>query len=80
MYCTVPLIIIECISLVKLISKTFAILGEAAAFMHGSNTINGESCDTRMNDLFAYVVYQVAVKNLGMPENSVIHHLSVAPR
>jgi hypothetical protein len=48
--------------------------------MHGSNTINGESCDTRMNDLFAYIVYQVAVKNLGMPENSVIHHLSVAPR
>jgi hypothetical protein len=43
-------------------AKTFAILAQGSAFMHGSNTRNGDSADGRINDLFTYVVYQVTVK------------------
>ena len=59
---------------------TFAILGQGSAFMHGSNTKNGESADGRLNDLFTYVAYQAAVKNLGDKDNTIIHDLSYTPR
>ena len=43
-------------------AKTFAILAQGSSFMHGSNTNNGGSADVRINDLFAYVAYQVAAE------------------
>ena len=68
------------ISSVNAIAETFAILGQGSAFMHGSNTKNGESADGRINDLFTYIAYQAAVKNLGDKDNAIIHDLSYAPR
>jgi hypothetical protein len=41
--------------------KTFAILAQGSAFMHGSNTSNGGAADVRINDLFGYVAYQVLI-------------------
>jgi hypothetical protein len=42
-------------------AKTFAILAQGSAFMHGSNTLNGDAADGRINDLFGYVAYQVLI-------------------
>ena len=59
---------------------TFAILGQGSAFWHGSETINGGAADVRINDLFAYVAYQAAMKNVMPLESSIIHDLSPTPR
>ncbi len=61
-------------------AKVFAILGQGSAFWHGSETNNGGSADVIINDLFAYVGYQAAVKNLAPADNSIIHQLSSTPR
>jgi hypothetical protein len=46
---------------VNAMAKTFAILAQGSAFMHGSNTSNGGAADVRINDLFGYVAYQVCI-------------------
>jgi hypothetical protein len=61
-------------------AKTFAILAQGSSFMHGSNTKIGDSADGRINDLFAYVAYQAAVRNLGATDNPIIHHLNYTKR
>jgi hypothetical protein len=48
--------------------------------MHGSNTNNGGSADVRINDLFTYVAYQAAVRNLGDKDNAIIHDLNYTKR
>jgi hypothetical protein len=65
---------------VKSIVKVFAILCQASAFMHGSVTNNGGMNDVRINDLFTYVVYQVAIKNLGKNLTSIVYYLNPTPR
>jgi len=65
---------------VKAMAITFAILGQGSAFWHGSETINGGAADVRINDLFAYVAYQAAMKNVLPLESSIIHDLSPTPR
>ncbi len=69
-----------CLDLVNAMAKVFAILGQGSAFFHGSETINGGFADVVLNDLFAYVAYQAAVKNLLPEDNSIIHQLSKTPR
>ena len=61
-------------------ATTFAILAQGSAFMHASKTDNGAAADVRLNDLFAYVAYQAAIKNLLPLESSIIHDLSPVPR
>ena len=65
---------------VNAMAKTFAILAQGSSFMHGSNTNNGGSADVRINDLFTYVAYQAAVRNLGEPDNAIIHDLNYTAR
>ena len=65
--------------LVKFIGKAFASLALASSFWHGSETRNGQAADVRINDLFAYVAYQEAVKNL-KGNSSIIHDLNYSPR
>jgi hypothetical protein len=65
---------------VNAMAKTFAILAQGSSFMHGSNTNNGGSADVRINDLFAYVAYQAAVRNLGEIDNPIIHDLNYTKR
>ena len=65
---------------VNAIAKTFAILAQGSSFMHGSNTNNGGSADVRINDLFAYVTYQAAVRNLGEVDSAIIHDLNYTKR
>ena len=65
---------------VKAIAKTFAILAQGSSFMHGSNTRIGDSADGRINDLFAFVAYQAAVRNLGEADNAIIHDLNYTKR
>ena len=48
--------------------------------MHGSNTIVGGLSDGRVNDLFAWIVYQEGVKNLPTNNPPVIYELSLEPR
>jgi hypothetical protein len=64
---------------VKFIGKAFASLALASSFWHGSETRNGQAADVRINDLFAYVAYQEAVKNL-KGNASIIHDLNYSPR
>ena len=59
---------------------TFAILAQGSAFLHGSQTKNGGAADVRINDLFAYVAYQAAMRNVLPKENSILHDLSLTPR
>ena len=61
-------------------AMTFAILGQGSAFLHGSQTDNGAAADVRINDLFAYVAYQAAMKSVLPLESSIIHDLSLTPR
>ena len=63
---------------VKTMGMVFAILAQGSAFLHGSQTKNGQAADSRINDLFAYVAYQAAIEGLGleMDDNPVITHLS----
>jgi hypothetical protein len=61
-------------------AMTFAILAQGSAFLHGSQTKNGGAADVRINDLFAYVAYQAAMKNVLPKESSIIHDLSLTPR
>ena len=65
---------------VKAMAITFAILGQGSAFLHGSQTLNGGAADVRINDLFAYVAYQAAMKNVSPIDSSIIHELSLTPR
>ena len=65
---------------VKAMAMTFAILAQGSAFLHGSQTKNGGAADVRINDLFAYVAYQAAMRNVLPKENSILHDLSFTPR
>ena len=56
---------------------TFAILAQGSAFWHGSETNNGGAADVRINDLFAYVAYQGAMRNVLPLDNSIIHDLTL---
>ena len=76
----IKLIKIACILQVNAIAKTFAILAQGSSFMHGSNTRIGDSADGRINDLFAYVAYQAAVRNLGDVDNPIIQDLNYTKR
>merc|ERR1712241_110886 len=65
---------------VKAMAITFAILAQGSAFWHGSETNNGGAADVRINDLFAYVAYQGAMRNDLPLDNPIIHDLSPTPR
>ena len=71
---------ISLVILVKSIEKAFASLGVGSCFLHGSNTTVGEYSDVRVNDLFAWIVYQEGMKNLLTDKPSVIYELSLEPR
>ena len=61
-------------------AMTFAILAQGSAFLHGSQTKNGDAADVVINDLFAYVAYQGAMRKVAPTESSIIHDLSLTPR
>merc|ERR1711935_233161 len=65
---------------VKAMAMTFAILAQGSAFLHGSQTKNGDAADVVINDLFAYVAYQGAMRKVAPTESSIIHDLSLTPR
>ena len=60
--------------------ENFAQLAQGSAFMHGSNTHVGGVADVKLNDLFAYTVYQAMVTNLEHVNSTLIHELSYTPR
>ena len=74
------IILLNLIYEVKSIGKAFASLGLGSAFMHGSNTSVGAASDVRVNDLFAWVVYQEGIRNLPTSKPSIIYELSLEPR
>ena len=68
---------------VQAIVRNFAILAPGSSFYHGSQTKLGQTTDIKLNDLFAYVLYQAAVKSLKAPtaeESTILHELSHEPR
>ena len=63
--------------------------------MHGSQTIMGRDFDTKSNDLFTYILYQVDISNIkeslqicvlvkasmvNIPYDPILHDLSLTPR
>ena len=66
--------------IVKSIGKAFASLGLGSSFLHGSQTVIGGIADVRVDDLFAWIVYQEGVRNLPTDNPSVIYELSLGPR
>ena len=48
--------------------------------MHGSQTTVGGIADVRVDDLFAWIVYQEGVKNLPTDNPFIIYELSLEPR
>ena len=62
------------------IGKAFASLGLGSSFMHGSQTTVGGIADVRVDDLFAWIVYQEGVKNLPTDNPFIIYELSLEPR
>ena len=64
----------------KSIGSTFAILAQGSAFLHGSQTENGDAADARINDLFAYVSYQAAIQGLSLENNTIVNQLSYYDR
>ena len=63
--------------------------------MHGSQTIMGRDFDTKSNDLFTYILYQVDISGIkvslqsfalvkasmvNIPYDPILHDLSITPR
>ena len=65
--------------LVKAAFQTFTYLAPGSAFFHGSETDVGQAADSKMNDLFTYVLHQAAVSTLD-PGNTLIQELSYTQR
>lgn len=60
--------------------QNYAFLAQGSSFRHGSPTGLGSALDNKLNDLFAYVGYQMAVSELAPLDSAVIHHLSYTNR
>lgn len=64
--------------MVTTIAESFALVTQASALYHGSETKLGSFMDGRSNDLMSYVIHQAAVSSL--PYTPVIHDLAEESR